>query len=424
MRALSKGRNRQTLDRLAFALHRIFFLLFTDSNINFTTSMSVARPQHEDDFVKKYLEKEIQALAIDSDLQQMFINFAVKEAHADPSKFKARLYHIVNGRTPSAYIALLLSDFFQKRKYEQIVRKVIDHVEYITPDGNTDHLEKFVNEHPLQLRILKVKNQEHVVIVVLRTPITAPNWDALSQDESDRQYDGKRREFERWLNAQGPLPETINLPSGLTKLEYWPDAIEPRYPGEFTFEEISNSSATLDISDGVDLLLLCSLKDKAPCVNPQMLDLFYSLLGVLGNDWSNKSAEKYSTVEIWQKLTKETSCLPHVFFQEQIYFSPKLASVLRNFFHSFAKKHNKLAKRALADWADLDRLGESYKANSENFSLYETARQDYAEALRPVLNKNKKQIVNALLKVIKIYRERAQKHFSKLRETFEPPSAE
>src|ERR1700712_4320082 len=117
--------------------------------------MSFARPVHEDVYVMNFLKKEIQALGVDAEMQQKFINYAAKEARADPKKFKARLYHIVNGRTPSTYIALLLVDFFRGRKYEDFIRKTIDHVEYITPDGQTEQLEQFVSKHPLQLRIVK-----------------------------------------------------------------------------------------------------------------------------------------------------------------------------------------------------------------------------------------------------------------------------
>jgi hypothetical protein len=145
--------------------------------------MSYARPKHEDVFIANYLRREIRALAIDTDMQELFIAYAAKEAHASPNKFKARLYHILNGRTPTAYMALLLIDFFSKKKYQGVIRKIIDYVEYVTLDGETTKLEEFVRKHPLYLRITKMKylrdRNDHVTVVLRRRISTSENSPAL-----------------------------------------------------------------------------------------------------------------------------------------------------------------------------------------------------------------------------------------------------
>ena len=147
--------------------------------------------------------------------------------------------------------------------------------------------------------------------------------------------------------------------------------------------------------------------------------MLYSLAEVLGRDWAGKKTENFPTKQLWEKLTKYASCLPLVFFQEPQYFSGAAASVLGNFFDVFAKKHKKLADRALKDSKEMNRLDDSYTAKPAVFSLYEEARRDFAEALLPLLSSNKKQIVNALLGVMEVYHKRAQEHFSKLRGAFE-----
>ncbi len=382
--------------------------------------MSFVRPQHEDVFVANYLQREIQALGVDSEMRQKFIKYAAREAHANPNKFKARLYHVVNGRTPSAYIALLLVDFFRNRKYEDVVRKVIDHVEYITPDGDTEKLEQFVKKHPLQLRILKVKCQKDeegiTVNAVLRTPIKVPDWGKLNEDVVTEQINAKLHEFQKWLKAQGKLPDRFNFePGEVVKVEYEPDFFE----SEEDFSESSNLSGVVDISRGIDLMLLCSLKDKAPCIYRRGLDLFWELKGVLGRKWANKKVEDFSTKELWQNLTRDVNCLPLVFYQEQQYFSQAVALVLGDFFDDFAKRHKKLADRALKDLKEMNQQGELYTAKAEVLRLYEDARQDFAKSLLPLFGSQKKQIVTALLRVMEVYHKRAQERFSKRHGVFE-----
>ncbi len=193
-------------------------------------------------------------------MQQKFINYAAKEAHANPNKFKARIYHVVNGRTPSAYIALLLVDFFHNRKYEEVIRKVVDHVEYITPDGNTDKLKQFVSQHPLNLRILKVKyrkgEKDSTVNVVLRAPISVPDWNELNEDAVTQQINEKYSEFKEWLKTQGQLPSKVALKTGgIANVEYEAEFFESKSADEWDFAERSNLSGVVDIGDGIDLML-------------------------------------------------------------------------------------------------------------------------------------------------------------------------
>lgn len=362
-------------------------------------------------------------MAVDPEMLQKFLSFAVKEGRANPAKFKARMYHVVNGRTPTAYIALLLADFFHKRKYEDVVRKVVDHVEYVTDDGKTEDLERFVNQHPLQLRILRVKrrsikpNADEPVAVVLRSPVKMPEFKGMREELVSKHINEKWNEFKKWLAAQEPLPQKLTLLDGRNvPINYEADIFEGKYVDEWDFEEQSNLSGQVSISEGIDLILLCSQKDKAPRVRPDLLDLFYSLCEVLGRDWQSKKPESYSAKRLWDALAiHDATILPHAFFQERQFFSPAATTALEKFFEQFATKHASLGRRARKDYGETERQGDAYVAKPEVLRLYTTAKQEYAEGLAPILNAHREAIADSLLKIMEVQAGKAKAHFTKLR---------
>jgi hypothetical protein len=378
--------------------------------------MSYSRPQHEDVFVREYLNKQIHALTIDTEMQEKFVSYAVKEGKANTTRFKARLYHVLKGRTPSSYIALLLVDFFAKRKYENVIRTTIDYVEYITDDGNTSAFENFVKNHPLKLRITKMKfrrNRADYAIALLRTPIKPPNWDN-PEDTVDKECSQKNLEFGKWLNDHLDLPISLNLSDGSTiKVTYEMDWYESKYSDEFDFEDKSNLSGTSIIRDGIDLLQCCFFKEQASCINPKYLDIYYDLHRILGGDWFKKTDQSYETKELWEKLVKHTRCLPHIFYQEKQFFPPKTTIILESFFNNLGQRHSHIAERVKSDYQKFE---DSEIADKNLFLVYENARRDFSETLLPIIRTEKAQIVHAFQCIIEIYRKRAQEHFKKFQE--------
>jgi len=194
--------------------------------------VSYARPPNEDDFVNAYLKNEIHALGVSADLRLKFITFAAKEGGADQEKFRPRLYHVIRGRTPSAYIALLLVRFFHERRYEEFVRTERDHVEYITSDGDTTELEKLVSNHPLMLRLVRVRmtnwaltGEPNAIHCSLRSPIQNPHdWDAIDETTGLDALNARVRDFKLWLAIQGKVPDSHRLESGqILPIQYEPD---------------------------------------------------------------------------------------------------------------------------------------------------------------------------------------------------------
>lgn len=272
--------------------------------------MSYARPKHEDLFVKKYLQKETRALALSQEMLQKFLEFASKETGAIPSKLRPRMYHVLNGRCPSAYIALLVHEFFRSGKYKGVVCKTVDYVEYTTSDGETGDLEKFVRQNPMQLRIVKVKMLRSVyregvegVTVLLRTPIAWMESDQMTATQEARALNAKMRDFHIWLKQQEPLPRSLVLTGGESvRVEYNPDWGESVRADEDDFESRSNLSASVDIMDGIYLILCCVLKESAPCIRHDSLDVFSILHEFLGRDWSKKTPTEFDVRHIVKAL--------------------------------------------------------------------------------------------------------------------------
>ena len=187
---------------------------------------------------------------------------------------------------------------------------------------------------------------------------------------------------------------------------------------EDEWEWRANLSGTVDIGDGVDLLLCCEMKEKAPCIHPEMLDGFHILFEVLGRGWWNKNPSNYSAHALLRQFSRHTSALPHLFYQFRAEFPATADAQLDALFDKFAKQHKSLAVLAAAEEKKLK--GDTYVAKPETFRLFEAARQDFIRELQPVLRSCARQVASTLLKIMLGENERAQAHFSKLRGVFEP----
>jgi hypothetical protein len=386
--------------------------------------VSYARSPNEDNFVNTYLEKEIRALGVSADLQQKFIAFAVKEGGTDREKFRPRLYHIVNGRTPSAYIALLLVRFFQERRYEDFIRTEKDHVEYITSNGDTTELEKLVSSHPLTLRVVRMRMTNWVVTgkpeaiyCSLRSPIKNPDdWDAIDEATGLDQLNARLRDFNQWLAAGEKVPESHRLESGqVIPIRYEPDWL--RFSDEQGFEFHSDLEGSVDISHGIDLLIYAELGPSSPYIPPG-LDVFYNLSSIFQGTEAKPAPKVLSFANYWPRIVAEQSDFAQIFFARIDQFPKNVRRPLESFFKRFANQHRTSVKKAFVDKKISDEQGDAYVPRPEDVTHYNRLTNLFFEELRPLLKRCWAPFAQTALKILEAERMRARAHWEKMKKHF------
>jgi hypothetical protein len=403
-------------------------LLASILTVFYLNTVSYARPPKEDEFVKSYLKKEIRALAIDAELQRRLIAFAIEEAGAESGKLRPRLYHVLKGRTPSAYLALLIVRFFRERRYEKFVRTTKDYVEYLTSDGITQELENLVANHPLALRIVKVRMTNSVVTgkpnwvdIHLRTPVPPPDEAeaieaAVNSFENDP-VDKRMKDFKLWLEKQEYVPKTYLLKKGESiEIHYQPDWVHNVDEGDF--ESQSDFRGWRDVYHAVNILVYAELGRTSPSVHPDMLDTFHHLVDLFQGTEAQPAPLRHSFDLYWPRIIISRSNFAEIFFTHIEKYPASVRSKLEVFFKRFAKQHRNWVEKALNDSVEIEEQGEAYAPTPENVFHYNQVKETFFKQLRPVLKSCWPIFAKASLEVLEMERIRARKHFDKIRRFF------
>lgn len=385
--------------------------------------MSYARPPKEDAFVNAYLHKEIHALGVDSGLQEKFLNFAEVEGGADRRKFRARLYHVLNGRTPSAYIAILLIRFFKERQYEDFNRTVKDHVEYITSGGEIEELERFVGTHPLMLRIMRVRMTDWVVTgepqtidVHLRSPIQ--NVDEAEIDKIDEHtgldiFNQRLFEFNEWLSTLGEVPTSLQLKNGQRiEIRYQPDWL--RYADEDGYDAMSDLSGTVDISSGIRLLIYCELGAKSSHVSSG-LEIFFELTELFCGTEAHPAPDELLFNVYWPRVVSGDADVAEIFFSCIDKFPLEVRVPLEAFFKSFASAHREWVEKALIDSKVRDVESDNYIPRPGDVFHYNRVKEVFFKELKPILETCWTPYAQTCLEILEIERARAREHFDRMK---------
>lgn len=384
--------------------------------------MSYARSPREDEFVNGYLEKEIQALGVSGKLQKKFLDFAVREGAADERKFPPRLYHVIKGRTPSAYIALLIAKFFAERRYEDFTRTIKDHVEYITSDGKTVTLEALVANHPLAWRIVRVRMTKYVVTgrpdainLYLRSPIARLQEAEIDEDTACDDINERLMEFNAWLAMQGAVPISHQLESGdRIDILYSPDWL--RFSDEEGFEFHSELGGSVDITHGVDLMIYSHLGANSPDIPPG-LDTFDKLSSLFVGTEASPAPSELSFPNYWPRIVAQRSDFAEIFFSRLDQFMPEVRSQLEPFFKAFAGQHPGWVKKALED-RKLHDENVGYVATPHDVAHYNRVKEVFFEGLKPVLEPCWKLFCATALLILQAERVRAREYYEKMRKHF------
>lgn len=374
--------------------------------------------------MKGYLKREIRALCLDAPLIEKFLEFATNEGRADIRKFRPRLLHVLRGRTPSAYIALLLVRFFHEKKYENFVRTVKDHIEYITSDGDTSELEAFIRGHPLALRVVRVRMTNWVLTgkpnnidVRLRTPIGEPDPADLDEKADCDQLNKTLREFQVWLWRQADIPESYKLRSReKLKVRYNPDWL--RYSDEEGFESQSDFHGSIDVTDVVQIVVLSAKGAEGPYLTTGKLDTFYQLAQIFDGTQAKPAPRNRSFQNYWPRIVESEADFPQIFLTNLDRFPPTVQSRLTAFFAGFAKKHSAWVKRALKDMRRIDAADDEYVPTSEEAFHYDNVKKVFFRELLPELQRCWPSFCTAALSLLEKERVRAREHFENMKKHF------
>jgi hypothetical protein len=369
------------------------------------------------------LEKEIHALGVSAKLQKKFLDFAVREGAADERKFPPRLYHVIKGRTPSAYIALLITKFFRERRHENFTRITKDYVEYITSDGNTTALEELVASHPLALRIVRVRMTKHVatgkpnvIDVYVRSPIQKLEQSGVEETTACDQINQRLFEFNAWVAKQGKVPISCVIESGdVLKIEHSPDWL--RFTDEEGFEYQSELTGSVDIGHGIDLLIYAHLGANSPDIPPG-LDTFYNLSSLFDGTEASPPPRDLSFSNYWPRIVAEQSEFAEIFFSRLPHFPSQVRSRLEPFFREFARHHRRWVDKALEDRKLYD-ANVGYAATPHNVAHYNRVKETFFLELKPVLKTCWKLFSEAALKILETERVRAREHYERMKKHFQ-----
>ena len=385
--------------------------------------MSYARSPKEDDFVNTYLKREIQALGVDADIRGKFIGFAVHEGSADPKRFPPRLYHVIKGRTPSAYIATLIIKFFSERLFEDFSRQTKNYVEYITTGRDTTDLEKFVEAHPLALRIVRVRltdspseGEPTSLQVHLRSPIKKPDYPIDNEKKSTDILNSRNAEFYLWLHHQGTVPVAFKTKSSKRiKIHYLPDWLYGGDPSGFEWD--SNLHGSVDISEGIRILLYAHLGAGAPFL-PHGLDTFYHLSQILEGSKAKPAPEGTVFMDYWPRIVESGSNFQEIFFRHLDDFSLSDRNDLIDFFAKFSNQHPTWVRKAMSDWDTIGEKLEEHSPTPADVLHYEEVKKVFFRELKPILEHHWQTIADTCLIILEKERRRAQQHYRRMRKYF------
>lgn len=382
--------------------------------------MSFKRPPTEDKFVNDYLQKQVQALGVNLSLQEKFVHFAVNQAGADPRKFPPRLYHVIKGRTPSAFIAILIVKFFSEHWHEDFKRITINHVEYLTSSGDTVALERFVASHPLSLRIIQVQAIDWVVSgkpqriqVQLRTPVTYDSPPEGTQDDEDQWFQTKWAEFASWLSAQGEIPQKLKL-SGDEEFEvsYLPDWMSSHGSNDYLHD--SDLSGDVDVGHGIRLLRYCEYGDKSPDV-PEGLDTCFELHQLLVGTDVKPAPMELTFANYWPRIVAEQSDIAEIYFTHIERFPETVRRHLDPCFANFAKRHRRWLAKANTDSKVRDEQGDDFVPTPADVEHYDHVVRAFFEDLKPALESCWPEFATAMKEIHATERVRAGEHFAKMK---------
>lgn len=386
--------------------------------------MSYIRPPIEDEFVNAYLKREVRALGVDGELLQKFITFAVNEGRADARKLRPRLYHVLKGRTPSAYLALLVIRFFRERKYENFNRTTKDFVEYITSDGNTEELERLVANHPLMLRIVRVRMTNWVVTgtpnsidIYMRSPIPQLDEPGMDENTACDRFNERLGEFQRWLATQGHIPKTHQLKHGqILEIRHEPDWL--KYSDETGFEWESDFRGAVDISQGVRIMVFAELGSSSPDIHPHLLDTFDHLSSIFEGTKVKPAPKRLSFDLYWPRIVERECDVAEVFFTHIQRYSTTVRSKLERFFKEFAMRHRDWGKKAMADMKLLDKQGDAYEPSPEDAFHYNQVKEVFFKNLKPVMKSCWVSFAKVSLEILETEKVKARAHYEKIKKHF------
>jgi hypothetical protein len=369
------------------------------------------------------LKREIHALGVSAKLQKKFLDFAVYEGGASERKFPPRLHHVIKGRTPSAYIALLIAKFFNERRYEDFTRTTKDHVEYITSDGNTAELEELVAHHPLALRITRVRmtnwvftGKPNAINLYLRSPIPKLQESEINENTTSDPFNERLLEFGVWLATQGDVPISHQRESGdRIEVLYSPDWL--RFADEEGFEFYSELGGSVDISHGIDLLIYSHLGANSPDIPPG-LDTFDNLSSLFDGTEASRAPAELSFSNYWPRIVAGRSAFAEIFFARLNQFPPKVRSQLEPFFKAFAGHQRGWVKKALEDRKLYDE-NVGYVATPRDVAHYNRVKEVFFDELKPVLESCWELFCATALEILAKERVRAREQYEKMRKHFQ-----
>jgi hypothetical protein len=331
----------------------------------------------------------------------------------------------LKGRTPSAYIAVLIIKFFGEHGHEKFTRKLIDYVEYITSNGETSELEQLVRNHPLMLRIVGVRmtnyapsGKPNCVDILLRSPISPAELSNFQGDEEafSKEYENRLMEFAKWVEAQETGSATFMLKSGEEiPIHYRPDWM--KFLDEQGYEWMSNLSGELRISFGAQLLLYAELGASAPDI-PQGLDIYLHLNRLFEGTEAEPAPKELTFDNYWPRIIEGEHRLAEIFFGHLERFPEEVRSNLEKVFKKFAEQHADWVKKAKADSKAIKEFGDGFIPTPGDVFHYKRVFEAFFTTIKPALQSCWPAFAKAALGILGTERERARQHWEKMRQIF------
>lgn len=384
-------------------------------------TVSYKRPEHEDLFVMSHLKKEIQALGNDEDLRSSFLGFAQRVGRADAKKFPPRLYHVLNGRTPSAYISSLIVRYFSERHYERFKRTKINEVDYLTDDEPPGALVRFIENHPLFLQITRVRftarkwsGNPTELLISVRSPVFELKLGEIPEDEDKftEALNQRLAEFTLWLAKQPGLPKYYTAKEGSrVAIEYRPSWLS--YTDETGFESNASLAGHVDMWEGISLLLFSELGTRSPDVTDG-LDHFYSLNELFRGTAGDPAPKRLSFSAYWPRIQRERLGIIRAFYSLHDQFPDPLKASLDSALKEFAKQHRQWVTQAIDDRPKLADESVEYTPTIRESLHYNNVITSFDGAIRPTLQENWKSLSASLIGILELERERARAHFNRM----------
>ncbi len=255
--------------------------------------------------------------------------------------------------------------------------------------------------------------------VHLRSPI--PKVDESDVDKVDATtgrdaFNQRLFEFVEWLVSQVQPPTSLQLKGGqVIEVRHNPDWL--RYADEDGFEYRSDLVGSVDISNGVRLLVYAELGANAPDIPPG-LDTFYQLSELFVGTEAKPAPEDLSFDAYWPRVVSHEADIAEIFFTHLDRFPPEVRSPLEAFFKLFAAQHRDWVERATLDSRLLDEKDEGYIPRPEDVFHYNRVKDIFFQELKPILELCWMSYAQAAIAILETERVRARKHYEKMKNLF------